>query len=30
MPAADPAAVQTQLVQRTLDLTWHTLYEDPA
>jgi hypothetical protein len=24
-----PAAVQTQLVQRTLDLTWHTLYEDP-
>lgn len=24
-----PAAVQTQLVQRTLDLSWHTLYEDP-
>lgn len=23
-----PAAVHTQLVQRTLDLTWHTLYED--
>jgi hypothetical protein len=24
-----PAAVHTQLVQRTLDLGWHTLYEDP-
>lgn len=24
-----PAAVHTQLVQRTLDLSWHTLYEDP-
>jgi hypothetical protein len=24
-----PAAVHTQLVQRSLDLTWHTLYEDP-
>ena len=24
-----PDAVHTQLVQRTLDLTWHTLYEDP-
>jgi hypothetical protein len=23
-----PAAAHTQLVQRTLDLTWHTLYED--
>lgn len=24
-----PAAVHTQLVQRTLDLSWHTLYEEP-
>jgi hypothetical protein len=23
-----PSAVRTQLVQRTLDLTWHTLYGD--
>ena len=23
-----PAAVHSQLVQRSLDLTWHTLYED--
>jgi hypothetical protein len=24
-----PTAVHTQVVQRTLDLSWHTLYEDP-
>jgi hypothetical protein len=24
-----PAAVHNQLVQRTLDLTWHTLYQNP-
>lgn len=28
--AGGPAAVHTQLVQRTLDLTWHTLHEDAA
>ena len=27
--AGGPASVKTQLVQRTLDLTWHTLREDP-
>ncbi len=27
--AGGPATVRTQLVQRTLDLTWHTLREDP-
>jgi hypothetical protein len=27
--AGGPAAVGTQLVQRTLDLLWHTLREDP-
>jgi hypothetical protein len=27
--AGGPAAVRTQLVQRTLDLLWHTLREDP-
>jgi hypothetical protein len=26
--AGGPSIVHTQLVQRTLDLTWHTLYED--
>jgi hypothetical protein len=25
-----PAAVRSQLVKRTLDLTWHTLREDPS
>lgn len=25
-----PSAVRTQLVQRTLDLTWHALREDPG
>jgi hypothetical protein len=29
-PADAPAAVRSQLVQRTLDLTWHALREDPA
>ena len=24
-----PTSVRSQLVRRTLDLTWHTLYEDP-
>ena len=24
-----PGSVRSQLVRRTLDLTWHTLYEDP-
>jgi hypothetical protein len=28
--AGGPAAVRTQLVQRTLDLLWHTLREDPG
>ena len=28
--AGGPAAVRSQLVQRTLDLTWHTLREDPS
>jgi hypothetical protein len=27
--AGGPSAVRTQLVQRTLDLVWHTLREDP-
>ena len=27
--AGGPATVRSQLVQRTLDLTWHTLREDP-
>lgn len=27
--AGGPATVRSQLVQRTLDLTWHTLCEDP-
>lgn len=27
--AGGPAAVRSQLVQRTLDLTWHTLYNEP-
>ena len=26
--AGGPSTVHTQLVQRTLDLTWHALYED--
>lgn len=28
--AGGPRTVHTQLVQRTLDLTWHTLHESPA
>ena len=28
--AGGPDAAHSQLVQRTLDLTWHTLYEGPA
>jgi hypothetical protein len=28
--AGGPATVRSQLVQRTLDLAWHTLREDPA
>ena len=28
--AGGPATVRSQLVQRTLDLTWHALREDPA
>ena len=28
--AGGPATVRSQLVQRTLDLTWHVLREDPA
>jgi hypothetical protein len=27
--AGGPSVVHTQLVQRTLDLVWHTLHEDP-
>lgn len=27
--AGGPATVRSQLVQRTLDLVWHTLHEDP-
>ena len=28
--AGGPSAVRSQVVQRTLDLTWHTLREDPG
>jgi hypothetical protein len=28
--AGGPATVRSQLVQRTLDLTWHALREDPS